>query len=336
MAKNLSEAERYKIEGYLKAGIRPGEIAKLLGRCRATIYNEIKRGTCIQIDSELREYKTYLADAGERVHNERAAEKGRPPKIGNDMEFVRHVEHMTNNEKYSPFAIIADIENRGLDFKTKVCERTLYNYIKNGTFLNIKAKSKQKHEKKSKVSLNNLKGRSIEERPDYIKDRASYGHWEMDTVVSGQGKSKACLLVLTERAVREEIIIKMDNKKAESTVKALNSLEKKLGAKNFRETFKTITVDNGVEFLDCSGLEKSVINKKLPRTTIYYCHPYSSYERGSNENQNRLIRKFVPKGSDISQLSNEDILKIQDWMNNYPRKLLKGKSANMLKKELAA
>lgn len=336
MAKNLSEAERYKIEGYLKAGINPGEIAKLLGRCRATIYNEIKRGTCIQLDSELREYKAYLADAGERVHNERAAEKGRPPKIGNDMEFVRHVEHMTNNEKYSPFAIIADIENRGLDFKTKVCERTIYNYIKNGTFLNIKAKSKQKHEKKSKVSLNNLKGRSIEERPDYIKDRTSYGHWEMDTVVSGQGKSKACLLVLTERAIREEIIIKMDNKKAESTVKALNSLERKLGAVQFRKIFKSITVDNGVEFLDCPGLEKSVINKKLPRTTIFYCHPYSSYERGSNENQNKLIRKFVPKGSDISQLTTEDILKIQNWMNNYPRKLLKGKSANMLKKELAA
>lgn len=336
MAKNLSEAERYKIEGYLKAGIRPGEIAKLLGRCRATIYNEIKRGTCTQIDSELREYKTYLADAGERVHNERAAEKGRPPKIGNDMEFVKHVEHMTNDENYSPFAIIADIENRGLDFKTKVCERTLYNYIKNGTFLNIKAKSKQKHEKKRKVSLNNLKGRSIEERPDYIKDRATYGHWEMDTVVSGQGKSKACLLVLTERAIREEIIIKMDNKKAESTVKALNSLERKLGAVQFREIFKSITVDNGVEFLDCPGLEKSAINKKLPRTTIYYCHPYSSYERGSNENQNKLIRKFVPKGSDISELTNEEILKIQNWLNNYPRKLLKGKSANMLKKELAA
>lgn len=335
MAKNLSEAERYKIEGYLKAGIKPDEIAKLLGRCRATIYNEIKRGTCTQLDSELREYKTYLADAGERVHNERAAEKGRPPKIGNDMEFVRHVEHMTNNENYSPFAIIADIENRGLDFKTKVCERTLYNYLKNGTFLNIKAKSKQKHEKKRKVSLNNLKGRSIEERPEHIKDREEYGHWEMDTVVSGQGKSKACLLVLTERAFREEIIIKMENKKAESTVKALNSLERKLGAVQFRKIFKTITVDNGVEFLDFQNMEKSVINKKLKRTTIYYCHPFCSSERGSNENQNRLIRKFIPKGYDISQYTDEDIQKIQDWMNNYPRKILGGKSANMLKKELA-
>lgn len=336
MAKNLSEGERYKIEGYLKAGLKVGEIAELLGRCRATIYNEIKRGTCQQVDSELIQHTVYLADVGERVHQERASEKGRPPKIGNDLEFVKHVEHMTNDMKYSPFAILADIRNRGLDFKTNICERTLYNYLNNGIFLNIRQKSKQKHERKRSVSLNNLKGRSIEERPDYIKDRAEYGHWEMDTVVSGQGKSKACLLVLTERAFREEIIIKMDNKKAESTVKALNSLERKLGAVQFRKIFKTITVDNGVEFLDFQNMEKSVINKKLKRTTIYYCHPYCSSERGSNENQNRLIRRFIPKGSDISLLTNEDVKQIQDWMNNYPRKLLGGKSANMLKKELTA
>ena len=335
MAKNLSESERYKIEGYLKAGIKPGEIAKLLGRCKATIYNEIKRGTCKQLTSELIEKSVYLADAGQRIHNERASEKGRPQKIGNDMDFVKHVEYMTNVEKYSPFAILADIKNKELSFKTKICERTLYNYIENGTFLNIKHTHKQKHEKR-KVSLNNLKGRSIEERPEHIKDRTEYGHWEMDTVVSGQGKGKACLLVLTERAYREEIIIKMENKKAESTVKALNSLERKYGAVKFREIFKTITVDNGVEFLDFNSMEKSVINKKIKRTTIYYCHPYCSSERGSNENQNRIIRRFIPKGSDISSLSADDIKKIQDWMNNYPRKILKGKSANMLKKELAA
>ena len=128
----------------------------------------------------------------------------------------------------------------------------------------------------------------------------------------------------------------MDNKKAESTVKALNSLERKLGAVKFRGIFKSITVDNGVEFLDFQNLEKSIINKKLKRTIIYYCHPFCSSERGSNENQNRLIRRFIPKGSDISLLTNEDIKQIQEWMNNYPRKLLGGKSANMLKKELTA
>lgn len=332
--KNLTEAERYKIEGYLKAGIPVKKIAVLLGRAKNTIYEEIKRGTTTQIDTNLKEYKIYLADAGERTKQERAANKGRPQKIGNDLEFVRFVEEQTLKNKYSPYAISALIKNKKIEFKTKVCWRTIYNYINNGTFLNITSGKKQKHNKR-KVSLNNLKGRSIEERPKSILDRNEYGHWEMDTVVSGQGNGKSCLLVLTERMTREELIYKMPNKKSESTVKTLDKLEKELGAKQFRNKFKTITVDNGVEFLGQEKLEKSYINKKTPRTIIYYCHPYSSYERGTNENQNKLIRKFIPKGTNIDLIREDDIIKIQEWINNYPRKLFKGKSPNIIKKELA-
>ena len=84
--------------------------------------------------------------------------------------------------------------------------------------------------------------------------------------------------------------------------------------------FKTITVDNGVEFSDAEGLEKSRRNKKK-RTKVYYCHPYSSCERGSNENANRLIRRHIPKGVNFDKKSKTEIKEIETWINNYPRKI---------------
>lgn len=334
MGKYITESERYKIEVLLKEKYSVAQIAKIIGKTRQTIYNEIKRGKTKQLDSELREQYVYLADRAQEQSKQNQSNKGREYKIGNDMNFVKYVEKMKNEEKYSPYAILESIKKNNLQFNTQICLRTLYNYLEKGLFLNIPTKKKKTNREKRKVALNNLKGTSIEKRPKEIKERKEYGHWEMDTVVSGQGKGKSCLLVLTERASREELIFKMPNKKAESTVKVLNKLEKQLGAKNFRETFKTITVDNGVEFLDFTGIEKSKINKKLKRTNIYYCHPYCSSERGSNENANKLIRKFIPKGTNIDEIEEDFIYYIQNWINNYPRKIHNGLCANEKKRQL--
>ena len=94
--------------------------------------------------------------------------------------------------------------------------------------------------------------------------------------------------------------------------------------------FKTITVDNGVEFADFENMEKSIFNKDKKRTSIFYCHPYSSWERGSNENQNKLIRRHIPKGYDFDDKPHEEIQKIQDWINNYPRRKFNYMSSNEL------
>jgi len=139
----------------------------------------------------------------------------------------------------------------------------------------------------------------------------------MDLVV---GSGRACLLVLTERHGRHELIFKIPNKEQKYVIEVLDRLERKLGRK-FREIFKSITMDNGPEFLDMKGIECSVFNKNQRRTTCYYAHPYSAYERGSNENANKLIRRFVPKGSDIDKLSHSAIARIQHWINNYPRRI---------------
>ena len=114
----------------------------------------------------------------------------------------------------------------------------------------------------------------------------------------------------------------------------LNSLEKKVGSTNFKKIFKSITFDNGTEFSDVTGMEFSPYTKKR-RTTVYYCHPYCSSERGSNENQNGFIRRFMPKGTAISRYSNDYIEYVQNFINTYPRAIFNGQnSAKLFKQEL--
>jgi len=134
-------------------------------------------------------------------------------------------------------------------------------------------------------------------------------------------------LVLSERKSREEIIYKMPKQTQESVLKVVDDLEKRYG-QAFYDTFKTITVDNGSEFLDFESLERSIDQTIEHRTQLYYAHPFSSWERSTNENSNKLIRRFIPKGTDIARFSKKTITKIQDWMNNYPRKIFDYKTAN--------
>lgn len=325
--KYLTECERYQIEILYKEKYEVKEIAVKLGRCKATIYNELKRGMVSFRDSEYREVKTYDAYYAHQEYLKNSKEKGRPLKVANDLGFIKFCERLMLDEKFSPVALIARIKNENLSFKTDVCFKTLYNYVKSGVFLNVSMKElpyhktdKKKACAKSKVCLHNVKGTSIEKRPHYINLRDEFGHWEMDTVVSGHGKGKSCLLVLTERMTRFELIRKIPDKSSASVVKAIDLIEKDIGTGMFRFIFKTITCDNGTEFLNFNLLESSVLCDEK-RCDLYYCHPYSSFERGSNENCNKLIRRFVPKGCDISKYTDEYIMYVQNWINIYPRKL---------------
>ena len=148
------------------------------------------------------------------------------------------------------------------------------------------------------------------------------------------GKNKATLLVLSERLTRKEIIFPMKDQKANSVIRCLNVLERRYG-KLFRKVFKSITVDNGSEFSNFEALERSSYGGR--RTTVYYCHPYCSSERGTNERLNREIRRLIPKGSDISKYTISDIQKVEDWINNYPRQVLNfDTSAELFEQQLQA
>lgn len=145
-----------------------------------------------------------------------------------------------------------------------------------------------------------------------------------------RGKAKRrftkTLLVLTERKTRWEILILIARKTMECVVAALNDLEQQ-GGEAFGQIFKTITVDNGSEFSDAMGIARSALVPEGGRTQVFFCHAYCSWERGSNENQNRMIRRRYPKGFDFADTTEEEIKGLEHWINKYPRGIFNYKSA---------
>jgi len=326
--RHLKESERYKIEVLLQEKKIPKEIAIILGRGRSTIYKEIRRGTVERLHHDLSKKKQYRADIAQRNYKTSIRSKEHDLKIGKDRRLEEYLRKKLIEDKFSPDAIIGEIKLKGLIFEGMICTKTLYNYIDAGIFSGIsnetlwekRKRKKGKYRQVRRVSLTNRKGKSIEQRPNKVNDRLEYGHWEGDCVKGPQGRTTS-LLTFTERKSLEEIIIKIDRTTQEEIKNAMDNLEEKLGDQ-FKLKFKSITFDNGVEFLNWESLELSILKTKKKRTTIYFAHAYSAWERGSNEVQNRMIRRFIPKGTDIMDVSEDEIKKIQDWMNNYPRKKL--------------
>ena len=336
---HLSEKDRYKIEGLLEGKKDVEEISIILGCDRSTIYREINRGKVSRIQPDFREREKYRANTAQADYDKQGKNKERSLKIGKDKDLEEYIRNKILNDKFSPDAIIGEIKLKGLVFKGMICTKTVYNYIDAGLLSGVsnknlwqkKDKKKQEYKKISRVNTKNRDCRSIEDRSEKINNRLEYGHWEGDTVKGPQG-AKTGLFTLTERKTREEIIIKLKQSSQECIKEALDALEKKFGSR-FKIKFKSITFDNGVEFLNWKYLEVSVLVVGGQRTTIYFAHSYSSWERGTNENHNRMIRRFVCKGMDIADFSDEEIQWIEDWMNNYPRKILGYKTARQVAEE---
>ena len=267
--------------------------------------------------------KDGIPDIAQARYEDHYPDKGPGLKIGKDHRLARYLEAAIKGGNRSPEAALGEIKAKGLVFDTEISVRTLYRYIDLGLFLGITNKDLP-HKAAKKRGYRRVraarapKGLSIEQRPEEINSRETFGHWEMDTV-QGIQKSRPRLLVLTERLSRHEIMIPIKTNTTESVVKALNTLERKYGAL-FYKVFRSITVDNGPEFADCAGMEKAC-RRKGARTTVYYCHPYSSWERGSNERQNGMIRRKHPKGTDFATIPASTLKKTEEWINNYPRKI---------------
>lgn len=336
--KHLSQNDRIKMETMLNSGHKVVEVAEYLHVHRSTIYREIKRGEYTHRNSDYTEETRYSSDLGQKNHDWNAQGKGRNIKIGNDRPLAEYIEGKIIEDKYSPEAALAAAAESGIEFTTSISVRTLYRYIDKGIFLKLTNKDlpvkgkRKKHNKRVRVQKRASAGESIENRPDEVKDRGIFGHWEMDTVKGKQGVTKSCMLVLTERKTRDEIIVKLPDQKAASVVEAIDRLERKWGDM-FTKVFRSITVDNGVEFSDYEGLERSVLHEGEKRTFAFYCHPYSSWERGSNENNNRLIRRHIPKGEDFDEKQDRDIEYIENWINNYPRGIFGFKTSAQLFEE---
>ena len=328
--KHLNNSERQLLERWLLKGLSVNQIAQLLQRHRSTIYREIKRGCVTNKRSDWSEYQVYRAQRAQEDYCLNSGAGGPHLKLSWQSEVANRLHVLMTVNKMSPYAAIqtARMENLDITFS----ERSLYNYIHHYNYpiessqLPMKNKRKKRESgSTNRLAHNNIRGESIEKRPAEVNNRNEAGHWEMDLVIGAKGGKKV-LLVLTERKTRYEYIILLKDKSQKSVIQALNKMERKYGARLFRATFKSITCDNGSEFLDFQSLEQSCINK-TKRVKLYFAHPFSSFERGSNENANRLIRRILPKKTIFDSLRQKDINRLAEWMNRYPRRIFEGKSA---------
>ena len=336
--RQMTHNDRIKMEALLNAGHSKAEVAEQLHFHRSNIYREYDKGKYMHRNSDYTEEERYSSDLGQKAHDYAQEGKGRALKIGNDRKLAEYIENKIVDDKFSPEAALADVERSGIEFKTTISVRTLYRYIDGGIFLKLTNKhlpikgKKKKRNKKVTVQKKASAGESIENRPEEVESREVFGHWEMDTVKGKRGVTKSCMLVLTERKTRDEIVMKLKDQGAASVVEALDRLERKWGDM-FSKVFRSITVDNGVEFADYEGLERSILNDGEKRTFFFYCHPYSSWERGTNENNNRLIRRHIPKGEDFDGRQDAEIEYIERWINNYPRGIFDFRTAAELFEE---
>ena len=314
--KHLSFKERVKIELLADEGKTAYAIAKLLNRPINTITNELRRGTVDQI-KQGKFVKIYYADTGQAKYEANRRNTGRRYELLQCSEFVSHVEKMMIEEDWSVDSAVGRATATG-KFDKMLCTKTIYNYIDLGlmkvknTDLPLKLK---RHTKGIRVRTNKRTlGDSIETRPSYVKDREEFGHWEIDTVIGSKSKEDESLLTIVERKTRNALIRKIPAKTAEAVRKEFDQIKDEFGSQ-FQQVFKSLTADNGSEFTTLSALKEENVG-------VYFTHPYSAFERGTNENHNGLIRRFIPKGKKISDYSQEAIARVEEWMNGLPRKIL--------------
>ncbi|MGL5244050.1 MAG: IS30 family transposase [Sarcina sp.] len=325
--KHLNFEERMIIQIRLQDGFTPYKIAKELKRSMNTISNEIRRGTISQI-KQGKSIKVYLADVGETIYKKHRLNSCRTFKCLECSNFINYVVNKMKHDSWSPDACVGFVLSTNMFKRSEiVCTKTLYNYINIDllSVKNIDLPLKLRRNNKSVRVKNHKKklGKSIEERPNHINSREEFGHWEIDTVIGEKSNNDCVLLTLVERKTRNAIIRKITSKTANAVINELKNIQDFFGEK-FTEVFKTITSDNGLEFADLTSIED------YTDTKVYFTHPYSSFEKGTNERHNGLIRRFIPKGKRISDYSLDQILFIEDWMNTLPRKILKYKAPEEL------
>jgi len=318
---HLNLRERIEIQTWKCLNKSNRFIAKALGRSHSTINDEVKRGTASQkkiVNGKALFLEAYYAETGQLVY-EKHREACKPQyKLLKIEGFIQYAKRKIQGDKWSPDIVVGRAIELGLyEAYERVCAKTLYRYIDEGLmdlnnmdlWLKLQRNTKPRRDRERKRIL----GQSIDVRPQEINDRLTFGHWEIDTVVGKKNKSEPVILTLTERLTRYQITIKMAGKNEAAVKETMEHLSK--GNPHFPKLFKSITADNGSEFASLSEALQGL-------SDIYFAHPYSSWERGTNEKHNGILRRFIPKGKSLIDYSNDQIKQITHWMNHLPRKIL--------------
>lgn len=334
--KCFDEKRRAQLEILAQAGHSKKEMADLLGCHVSTIYRELQRGRCQQVDLDWRSFYIYSPVVAQDDARRKRANCGAPMKLGGNLKLAAHVERRIIHDRWSPAAVAAELRRSDLGY---LCEDTIYRYIHRRIFKTLRPshlpeKGIRKHpwpDQKKEKQQRPPRGRSIDQRPAAIAARNIFGHWEMDCVIGKAKGQDQSVLVLTERLTRAELCFKLPRKDSASVVAAIDHLSRRC---SFSQIFKSITMDNGSEFANFRRLERLPSGKR--RTYCYYCHPYCSSERGSNENANRLVRRWFKKGRSLSAVDNAQCQQVARWMNTYPRQVLGWKTASEAFQEACA
>lgn len=308
MYKHLDLEERVKISVYLMEGYNPSQIARKLGRDRSTINREIKRGITFKGD--------YFAQSSHEKAKKRWKENHKAERIP-DKKIREYIITCLVDKRWSPEEISARMK---LELGKSVSYETIYMWIyceksELTKYLTRKHSGRKKRNYLRKSKKTHIPNRiAIETRPVEANKRQEFGHFEADTIVSKQ--SKSALLVIADRLTRMVKIKKLARKTAEQASNAII-----FALKNFNTVnLSTITYDNGSEF--CYH-EK--VNQEL-KIKSFFCNPYHSWEKGTVENINGLIRRFFPKGTDFDTITDEQIQYVENWINNRPMKVLDWKT----------
>lgn len=306
---HLTEAERETIQLLLDMGKSPIDIGSAIGRDKTTIYREINRNASP-------EYKRYLTHRAERRAVERRKQASRRRRLKNDLieGYVRaklalgwspeqiagrlaldHPGQSISHEAIYQFIYHRDTPDR---CKLIECLRRAHR----------KRKNKAVGRKQRKTKIPNRT--PIEKRPPHVETRKQFGHWEGDSLVSR--KSPVAINSLTERKSRLLLLTKLPRKEASLTAAAVI---RRLQAFPYQGR-RTLTLDNGTENAAHQDITAAI------NVSCYFANPYHSWERGTNENTNGLVRWYLPKGTDFAKITEQQLSHIENLINNRPRKCL--------------
>lgn len=298
---HLTPFERSRLETLSNLGFSTRHIAKQLHRHHSTIARELKRH-CLP---------SYQAEIAQRSYHHRRLHVG--PKGKKASVHITKIEDLLAST-WSPEQIANTVLKGQISFKT------IYRWLYDGTLLQgdvtslrQKGKRRKPRETRGRFSI----GTSIHKRPKGVTKRELFGHWEPDTMVSSRGKSKGCFATFVERKSRFYWALVIPDRSVSSMKEAILKLDSLF----LKGTFQSYTVDRGKEFACYQEIER-----ELGRP-VYFADAYSSWQRGSNENSNGLLREFFPKKTDLANISQEELNMALYQINSRPRKCLQWKTA---------
>ncbi|WP_052234795.1 IS30 family transposase, partial [Parachlamydia acanthamoebae] len=304
--KHLSKKERCRIRAHLDTGKSISQIAKILGRHRSTLYRELARNSYT---------KKYLPDTAQKKYTMRRDRK-KKSKIKSCNKLFHYIAQKLKSG-WSPEQISGRMRLENKEYY--VCHETIYRYIyacKQGkpwySYL-CKAKPYRGKRMGRKVGSGKYQGiKLISDRPAEIKTRVQFGHWEGDTIAFSANQYTN-ITTLVERKTRFSVFILNSAKKSEEVINKIKHVMEGLSA----SSWKTITFDQGSEFAYYRLIERH--NKKCK---VYFCHPRSPWEKGTNENMNGRVRRFLPRNYDVKELNQSAVADLAKKLNNIPRKIL--------------